>query len=79
MRVLDMIVFAFVLLLIAVSFANPGGTLVAVALALIVIGARYGLPLVSEYVISAHSGKKGRMMAQKARKGTESNDDGGGR
>ncbi|WP_276257224.1 hypothetical protein [Halomontanus rarus] len=44
----------------AVSLLNPGGTMVALVIALLVIGAMLLVPFVQEYVLSVNKGKAAR-------------------
>jgi len=41
---------------VLVSFANPGGFVIGAAIAFLLIGGRYGLPFVGDYLKSRQSG-----------------------
>lgn len=73
MRILDLVLAGIVMFVLAVSLLNPGGAIVAVGIVVILLGLRYGLPFVRDYYVSAHSGSKGRVKAEKQKHSLEKN------
>lgn len=77
MNVPDIMLAMLIILIIAVSFLNPGGLPVAAAMVGGILILRFGGPFARDYYISAHSGKVGRK-AQQARTDEGGNSDNGG-
>lgn len=80
MKVSDMAIVFIAGFLILVSFLNPGGLYLAVAVVGIIVFFRLVAPWLGDYYVSAHSGKVGRQKANDARQsGDNAGDQGGGR
>ncbi|ELZ38769.1 hypothetical protein C471_09370 [Halorubrum saccharovorum DSM 1137] len=52
----DWLLWSIAALAVLVSFANPGGFVIGAAIAFLLIGGRYGLPFVGDYLKSRQSG-----------------------
>jgi len=55
----DWLLWGIAALAILVSFANPGGFIIGAAIAIVLLGGRYGLPFVGDY-LKADSRASGR-------------------
>jgi len=58
-----------------VSFANPGGFIIGAAIAIVLLGGRYGLPFVGDYLKSRQSGVGQAKAQRKLRDTMRRNDD----
>lgn len=52
----DWLVWSIAVLAVLVSFANPGGFVIGAAIAFLLLGGRYGLPFIGDYLKSRQSG-----------------------
>lgn len=62
-------------LAVLVSFANPGGFIIGAAIAFLLLGGRYGLPFIGDYVRSRQSGVGQAKYQNKMRDAMRRNDD----
>ncbi|WP_135306360.1 hypothetical protein [Haloarcula amylovorans] len=72
MQLFDVVLLSVVGLIIAVSLMNPGGAVLAAIIGGLILAVRLVAPWVGDYIVSAHSGKKGRLQAQQARQSDDS-------
>ena len=59
---------------VLVSFANPGGLVIGAAIAFLLLGGRYGLPFIGDYLKSRQSGV-GQAKAQRKLRDSMRRDD----
>lgn len=52
----DWLLWSLAALAVLVSFANPGGFIIGALIALLLLGGRYGLPFIGDYIRSRQSG-----------------------
>lgn len=76
MKLLDGIILGIAAFLLFVSLLNPGGIFIAAAIVFVLLGLRLLLPWLGQYIVSSHSGKKGRAQARKARRADDTGDGG---
>lgn len=63
----DTIVWGIAIIAIGISFISSGGLIVGIAIAVLIIGGRYGLPFASEVYTARQSGVSSAKVRQKAR------------
>nr|WP_176580078.1 hypothetical protein [Halorubrum lacusprofundi]AQM75282.1 hypothetical protein [Halorubrum lacusprofundi] len=71
----DWLLWGIAALAILVSFANPGGFIIGALIAFVLLGGRYGLPFVGDYLKSRQSGVGQAKAQRKLRDTMRRNDD----
>lgn len=75
MRYFDGIVWGLAVLIVLVTFLNPGGLIVGLVVATLLLGARYGLPFLGDLIRTRQSGASAAKIQQDARKRLRGGDD----
>jgi len=63
----DHVVWGLALFAVAITFLNPGGFIIGLAIALFLLGGRYGLPFARDVYTARQSGASSAKIRQKAR------------
>ena len=71
----DWLVWSIAVLAVLVSFANPGGFVIGAAIAFLLLGGRYGLPFIGDYLKSRQSGVGQAKAQRKLRDSLRRDDD----
>ncbi|WP_254810609.1 hypothetical protein [Natronosalvus amylolyticus] len=63
----DHVIWGIAIIAVGITFLNPGGLIIGLAIALFVLGGRYGLPFARDVYTARQSGVSSAKVRQKAR------------
>ncbi|WP_066418788.1 hypothetical protein [Halorubrum aethiopicum] len=71
----DWLLWSLAGLAVLISFANPGGFIIGAAIAFLLLGGRYGLPFIGDYIRTRQTGVGQAKAQRKIRDTMRRNDD----